>query len=176
AWFLLVIYLIVGATVHVLDAFGPGGMPTFTAAMKVVLAFVAWVWVIVLIPLVPKLLEARSDEEFSELLSQHEEAKQALQEKEAVYKSLIESLPLNVFRKDLKGRFVDGNQRFCDTIGKPLGQIVGKSDADFFPAEQVQKYRRDDTRVMEKGEALEDIVAYIKQTGEKLHLHVVKAP
>ena len=41
------------------------------------------------------------------------------------------------------GRFVDGNQRFCDTIGKPLSEIVGKSDADFFPVEQCQKYRRD---------------------------------
>src|SRR5437868_12255668 len=122
------------------------------------------------------MLESRSNEEFSELLSQHEEAKQALQEKEAVYKSLIESLPLNVFRKDLKGRFVDGNQRFCDTLGKPLGQIVGKSDADFFPAEQVQKYRRDDMHVMETGEALDDIEAYIKQSGEKLHVQVLKAP
>jgi len=37
-----------------------------------------------------------------------------------IYRSLVESLPLNVFRKDLAGRFVEGNQRFCDTIGKPL--------------------------------------------------------
>jgi PAS domain-containing protein len=100
-------------------------------AMKVVLAFVAWIWVIVLIPLVPKLLEARSDEEFARLLSMHEEAEQAHRETQAVYKSLFESLPLNVFRKDLSGRFVDANQLFCDTLGKPLGVILGKTDADF---------------------------------------------
>jgi two-component system sensor histidine kinase/response regulator len=145
-------------------------------AMKVVLAFVAWIWVIVLIPLVPRLMEARSDEEFSRLLSLHEEAEQARRETQAIYKSLVESLPLNVFRKDMNGRFVDANQRFCDTLGKPLATILGKTDADFFPAEQVQKYRRDDTHVMETGDALEDIEAYIKPTGEKLHVQVLKAP
>src|SRR5262245_15339313 len=36
-WFLLLAYLVVGATVHVLDACG-GWAPVFTAAMKVALA------------------------------------------------------------------------------------------------------------------------------------------
>jgi two-component system, sensor histidine kinase and response regulator len=176
-WFLLLVYLIIGALVHVLDAFGDWEPVARVAlAMKVVLAFVAWIWVIVLIPLVPQLMEARSDEEFSRLLSLHEEAEQARRETQAIYKSLVESLPLNVFRKDLSGRFVDANQRFCDTLGKPLATILGKNDADFFPAEQVQKYRRDDSHVMETGEALEDIEAYIKPTGEKLHVQVLKAP
>ena len=176
-WFLMLMYLIVGGAVHVLDACGDfAPVAGVAAALKVVVAFIAWVWVIVLIPLLPKLLEARSAEEFTTLLSKHEEAEQALRETEAVYKSLIESLPLNVFRKDLKGRFVDANQRFCDTLGKPLGEILGKSDADFFPAEQVAKYRRDDSHVMQTGEALEDIEFYFKPTGEKLYVQVLKAP
>ncbi len=176
-WFLLLMYLVVGGAVHVLDACGDfTPVARVAAALKVVVAFIAWVWVIVLIPLLPKLLEARSAEEFTTLLSKHEEAEQALRETEAVYKSLIESLPLNVFRKDLQGRFVDANQRFCDTLGKPLGEILGKTDADFFPAEQVTKYRRDDTHVTHTGEALEDIEFYFKPSGEKLHVQVLKAP
>jgi two-component system sensor histidine kinase/response regulator len=174
-WFLLLAYLIVGGIAHVLTAFGEPA-ESWAIAMKVVLAFIAWIWVIVLVPLVPQLLEARSADEFTHLVSKHEAAEQARRETEAVYKSLIESLPLNVFRKDPAGRFVDGNQRFCDTIGKPLREIIGKTDADFFPPEQVHKYRRDDVHVMETGEALEDIEAYIKQNGEKLHVQVLKAP
>jgi two-component system, sensor histidine kinase and response regulator len=57
-----------------------------------------------------------------------------------------------------------------------MREIIGKCDADFFPPEQVQKYRRDDRLVMETGEALEDIEAYFKPTGEKLHVQVLKAP
>jgi two-component system, sensor histidine kinase and response regulator len=174
-WFLLVVYLLLGGTVNVLSAVGESAA-FWATVLKVALAFVSWIWVLVLFPLVPQLLEAKTSEEFTRLLTKHEEAEQARRETEAVYKSLIESLPLNVFRKDLAGRFVDGNQRFCDTIGKPLREIVGKSDGDFFPPEQCQKYRRDDMHVMETGEALEDIEAYIKQTGEKLHVQVLKAP
>lgn len=174
-WFLLVVYLLVGGAVHVLSAFGESA-ERWATAMTVVLAFVSWIWVIVLIPLVPRLLEARTAEEFTHLLTKHEEAEQARRETEAVYKSLIESLPLNVFRKDLAGRFVDCNQRFCDTLGKPLREISGKCDTDFFPAEQCAKYRRDDMHAMETGEAMEDIEAYIKQSGEKLHVQVLKAP
>jgi two-component system sensor histidine kinase/response regulator len=174
-WFLLVAYLIVGGAVNVFAAFGESAA-NWTAALKVTLAFISWIWVIVLIPLLPQLLETRTAEEFTRLVSKHEQAEQALREKEAVYKSLIESLPLNVFRKDLQGRFVDGNQRFCDTIGKPLVEIIGKSDADFFPPEQVQKYRNDDVHVMETGEILDAVEAYIKQSGEKLYVQVLKAP
>src|SRR5262245_58112548 len=176
-WFLLLMYLIVGGTVHVLDACGNWEpVVHLAAALKVVVAFISWIWVIVLIPLLPKLLEAKSAEEFKTLLSKHEEAEQALKETEAVYKSLIESLPLNVFRKDLEGRFVDANQRFCDTLGQPLAAIIGKSDADFFPAQQVQKYRRDDAHVAETGAVLEDIEFYFKPGGEKLYVQVLKAP
>src|SRR5262249_12628598 len=131
-WFLLVMYLIVGSAAHVLDAIDWDLAQRMAIVMKVVLAFIACVWVIVLIPLLPMLLELRTAEEFTQLLNKHEEAEQALREREALYKSLIDSLPLNVFRKDLAGRFVDGNQRFCDTLGKPLAKIVGKSDLDFF--------------------------------------------
>jgi PAS domain S-box-containing protein len=176
-WFLLLMYLIVGGAVHVLDACGDWYPAVrLAAALKVVVAFIAWIWVIVLIPLLPKLLEARSAEEFTSLLSKQEQAEQALKETEAVYKSLIESMPLNVFRKDLRGRFVDANQRFCDTLGQPLAAIVGKTDADFFPAEQVAKYRRDDTQVTATGQALEDIELYFKPSGEKLYVQVLKAP
>ena len=52
-----------------------------------------------------QVLSELTAEEFTRLVSKHEQAEQALREKEAVYKSLIESLPLNVFRKDLQGRF-----------------------------------------------------------------------
>ncbi|HEY2411152.1 MAG TPA: response regulator [Pirellulaceae bacterium] len=174
-WFLLVVYLLVGGAANVLNAFGEP-VANWATAMKIALAFVSWIWVLVLIPLVPQLLEARTAEEFTHLLTKHEEAEQARRETEAIYKSLIESLPLNVFRKDMAGRFVDGNQRFCDTIGKPLDAIIGKGDPDFFPPEQVQKYRRDDMHVMETGEVLEDVEAYIKQSGEKLYVQVLKAP
>jgi two-component system, sensor histidine kinase and response regulator len=176
-WLLVMLFLVVGGLVHLVDAFGPSpAAERLEVAMKTALACIAWIGIVLLIPILPKLLESRSADEFTQLLSEHAEAQQALRETEAVYKSLIESLPLNVFRKDRAGRFVDANQRFCDTLDQPLSQIMGKTDFDFFPVEQCHKYRHDDNLVMETGEALEAIEAYFKPTGEKLHVQVLKAP
>ena len=48
------------------------------------------------------------------------ETEKALRESEAVYQSLVESLPLAVFPKDREFRLTFGNRRFCDTLSKPL--------------------------------------------------------
>ena len=99
-----------------------------------------------------------------------------LRDTEARYESLVESLPLNVFRKDLDGRFVFANQRFCQTLQEPLDEIVGKTDFDFFPKELAGKYRADDFKVVFTGEVLEDTEEHLQPSGEKLYVHVLKAP
>ena len=53
-------------------------------------------------------------------------AEEALLASRAEYESLVESLPLNVFRKDLEGRIVSANQRFCESIGRPLAEDLGQ--------------------------------------------------
>ena len=76
-----------------------------------------------------------------------QEAERRLQESETLYHSLVETLPQNIFRKGLDGRFTFANQQFCKAIGKTLTEIVGKTDADFFPAALAQKYQADDHKV-----------------------------
>ena len=176
-WFLLFVVMVVGGLVH-LAAATSFWWPAyrFHVVVNVTMAVVSWIALIALIPLIPRMLESKSAEEFFHQLSRREEAERALREKEAVYKSLVEGLPLNVFRKDLAGRFVDCNQRFCDTLGRPRSEILGKTDFDFFPADQCYKYRHDDEHVERTGETLEDIEAYFKPGGGQLHVQVLKAP
>ena len=176
-WVLVLGVLVTGGVVHFLQA-AEYWWPAyrFAALTTVIMSAVVWIAVLALIPTIPRLLENKSPEEFIQQTKRREQAERALRESEAIYKSLIESLPLNVFRKDLSGRFVEANQRFCDTLGKPLAEILGKTDLDFFPPEQCQKYRRDDDHVMTTGEALEDIEFYFKPGGGKLYVQVLKAP
>jgi PAS domain-containing protein len=56
----------------------------------------------------------------------------ALKHSEAFYHSLVETLPHNIFRKDLNGRFTFVNSRFSETIGVKIENILGKTDFDFF--------------------------------------------
>jgi two-component system sensor histidine kinase/response regulator len=117
-----------------------------------------------------------SNQQFELQVKEREQVEDALSESLAAYQSLIESLPLNVFRKDLSGLIVDANQRFCDTINHTLEETVGQSDFDLFPLAQAKKFRDDDQRVLATGEVLEDIEEHVKNDGARIYVHVLKAP
>ena len=89
---------------------------------------------------------------------------------------MVESLPQNILRKDLLGRFTFANRRFPPGIGKPLQEIVGHTDADFFPNDLADKYRLDDLSVIETGRTFDAIEKYVNSDGETFHVHVIKTP
>jgi two-component system sensor histidine kinase/response regulator len=103
-------------------------------------------------------------------------AKQALRASEAYYQSLVESLPLSVFRKDAEYRLVFGNQRFCDTIGLTREQFVGKTDFDLFPEGFAAKYRRDDTEILQTGKTIEDVEEILHPDGLRYYIQTLKCP
>lgn len=108
----------------------------------------------------------------------HERAKsrEALRESEALYHSLVESLPLNLFRKDTQSQFVFANQGFCDDIGMTLEALLGKTDFDLFPHEIAAKYISDDRRVIETGEVFEDVEEHPEMDGSTIYVQVMKSP
>ena len=101
---------------------------------------------------------------------------QTLEESEALYHGLVESLPLNVFRKDRDGQIVFANGRFCESIGRPREEILGKTDVDLFPRDLAEKYQRDDARVMETGHVLEVVEQNRGPDGKMRFVQVLKAP
>jgi len=109
-------------------------------------------------------------------ITQQRQVEEYLRNSEALYHSLVETLPQNIFRKDLEGRFTFGNQQFCKILGRSLGEIVGKTDADFFPRELAEKYQRDDRRVMETGKAYDTVEEHQPPGRDKIYVQVVKTP
>ncbi|HKQ40185.1 MAG TPA: PAS domain-containing protein, partial [Verrucomicrobiae bacterium] len=99
-----------------------------------------------------------------------------LRTSEAFYQTLVDTLPQNILRKDVQGRFTFANKKFCHSVGKPLNEILGKTDFDLFPREMALKYQRDDARVMTSLENLDTIEAHVTPTSEKLFVHVIKTP
>jgi len=130
-------------------------------------------------------LEQRVRERTSELdsanrelkrgIAERNKAQKVLKDSEALYSSLVENLPVHVLRKDIEGRFTFANQSFCDLLGKPLEEIAGKTDFDFYPEELAQKYHQDDQRVIETGELFE-AVEENKKDGETRYVQVMKSP
>jgi PAS domain S-box-containing protein len=105
-----------------------------------------------------------------------QQTERALRASEAFYHSLVESLPQNIFRKDQDGRFTFANERFCNVVGKPLEEIVNKTDFDLFPRNLAEKYRHDDQAVMESGQTFDEVEEHVTPTGEDLWVHVIKIP
>ncbi len=118
---------------------------------------------------------AISDQALRAEIADRMRAEQALRDSESLYHSLVESLPLNVFRKDLTGRFTFANSQFVATIGHPLSEVIGKMDSDFFAPELAEKYRQDDLRVIQTGETLADVEQHTVN-GEPRFVEVRKTP
>lgn len=109
-------------------------------------------------------------------ISERRRSQEALRDSEALYRSLVENLPQQVFRKDLAGRFTFGNGPFCRSLGKSPAEIVGKTDRDFYLAPLAEKYQHDDQHVMETGQTLESEEEHRLASGKTIIVHVVKTP
>jgi PAS domain S-box-containing protein len=108
-------------------------------------------------------------------ITERVEFEEKLRESDAVFHSLVENLPLNVIRKDLQSKIVFANQRFCDLIGFPLEELVGKSDFDLFPANLARKYIADDRKVLKSNQVLHEIEEHQAREGTT-QVEVFKGP
>ncbi len=109
-------------------------------------------------------------------ITQGRQTEMNLRISESLYHSLVETMPQNVFRKDLRGRFTFANQQYCKHYKCSLQDILGKTDFDFFPKELAEKYQKDDRRVMETGQTYEIIEEHHPLGQEKTIVQVVKTP
>ena len=114
--------------------------------------------------------------QLNEETAQHKRTAEALQTSERFMRSLVESLPQNILRKDIDGRFTFANGFLCRTLGKTMSEIIGKTDYDLFPQELAIKYRRDDQAVIASGKLFETVEENLNVAGEKIYVQVIKTP
>lgn len=108
-------------------------------------------------------------------LVKHEQIEAALRDSEAMYHSLVEHAPLNIYRKDLEGKIVFGNASYCESLGLRLEMLLGKTDFDLFNEEQASRYVADDERVIASGEPLRQVEEHQRADGT-FYVEVLKAP
>ena len=114
--------------------------------------------------------------ELARSIEEHKQTEDRLRTSETFYQTLVETLPQNILRKDLQGRFTFANKKFCHMVGKPLSDLLGKTDFDLFTPDLANKYHRDDRRVMATLENLDTVEAHQTPSGDKLFVHVLKTP
>lgn len=68
-----------------------------------------------------------------------------------LYHSLVDRLPIHVTRIDLEGRITFANATFSELVGRPVEEVIGRTDFDLSPPELAEKYQSDNRRVAETG-------------------------
>ncbi|GIW82084.1 MAG: hypothetical protein KatS3mg105_3891 [Gemmatales bacterium] len=113
---------------------------------------------------------------FVQDLSDRLRIEEALKDSHALYQSLVEALPIQLYRKDRSGAFVYVNDRFCEMAGKTREELLGKTSYDFHPEALAEKYAADDRHVLETGEVFHDIEEHFDGQGNRLFVEVIKSP
>ncbi|MEO5959791.1 MAG: PAS domain S-box protein, partial [Opitutaceae bacterium] len=99
---------------------------------------------------------------------------EALQNSEAFLHSLVENLPASVFRKDKEGRFVFVNDRCAARHDRSREDLLGKSDADLYPAELAKGFRAQEQEVMTTRRRRVEIQSGFNQDGSPAWFHMIK--
>ena len=81
-----------------------------------------------------------------------------------------------VFVKDAQGRYLMINQAASGFVGLPRDAILGRTDADIFPAESANTIRARDAAVMAAGLTRSHEESLLNQSGQALVFHVTKGP
>ena len=99
-----------------------------------------------------------------------------LQEKRALLKALISSIPDIFFYKNTEGLYLGCNKAFEKYAGKPENEISGKTDLELFGEETSNQYRKTDLDVMQSGQTMasERVITY--PDGSQVYLETLKTP
>lgn len=69
---------------------------------------------------------------------------------------IIDILPVVFFIKDLEGKYIRVNELAAKLLGKPIVEVLEKSDRDFFPENVTEKIIANDQEIMKSGRGRED--------------------
>jgi PAS domain S-box-containing protein len=94
----------------------------------------------------------------------------------ALLTSLIDSTPDLIFIKDPNGIYLGGNPAFCDFVGLPQREIVGRSDFELFDRDIAQSLTRLDREMMDGRGSRRDDQWIVFPDGKKMLVDELRAP
>jgi PAS domain S-box-containing protein len=94
----------------------------------------------------------------------------------AVMTTAMNSIPDIIFYKDTAGVYRGGNSAWAALAGKPLDQLIGKTDFDLFPAEVAKSFQSYDKAMLAAGKAAKNEEWLTYPDGRKVYVETLKTP
>ena len=92
------------------------------------------------------------------------------------FHSLVNSLPVYLFRKDALGRYTFINNLASARMGKSLEEIIGLTDVDLVDADVAARWQKDEAVVLSDRTTLESQETFQGPDGVLFHFHVFRSP
>jgi PAS domain S-box-containing protein len=84
-------------------------------------------------------------------ITRRKKTEEELRESEAIFSLFLEHCPVYVFFKDEAARPIRLSRNYEQMLGRPIGEILGKTMEELFPSELAKSMVEDDLRVMRNG-------------------------
>lgn len=94
----------------------------------------------------------------------------------AAITTLLDSIPDIIFYKDLRGVYRGGNKAWTRLAGKPLDQLIGKTDTDLFPEEIAKSFQENDREMLASRQTRRAEEWAVYPDGRRILLDTVKTP
>lgn len=110
-------------------------------------------------------------------ITQRIQADEKIRESENILKGMISESPDLVWLKDLKGAYLQSNNRFEQLTGFSKENLIGKTDYDFFDKELADFFRENDRLAIEAGTSkINEEELTFASDGHKEMIETIKTP
>jgi PAS domain S-box-containing protein len=103
-------------------------------------------------------------------------AGEAFRETELRFKAILNNIPDSAWLKDKESRFIAVNESLGKSCGLSPEELVGKTDADFFPKELAERYMADDREVILSGKSKRVEEPFEDIHGRRIWIETIKSP
>lgn len=109
-------------------------------------------------------------------ITQRKSAEEALAERQALLRCLLDSIDDIIFFKDKEGRYLGCNPATEAVLGRPESEWIGKTDLDLFPADIASDFQYRDREMMAAGSARRNEEWITYPDGRRILLEMLKTP
>ncbi len=106
-------------------------------------------------------------------ITERHKAEDALREREAQFRSIIDNSPLAIALKDRNSRVMLTNQRYNEVFGVDEDTVIGKTARDYLPKDLADFVRAQDRKILQSGAALNEEVEIPTANGNRIFMGVM---